>query len=125
MNPRPFLETCHAFGSDGSEEESIASRLNHLHEKKIAKEVYSEALRQIASMRAWFATQRGCPARFERVDRARGSNGSFGGWDGRGFDSRMAAMTFATTPGRWRWTPTSARDRPVECHVGAIVAAAS
>ena len=30
------------------------------HEKKnrVCKEVYSEALRQIASMRAWFATQR-------------------------------------------------------------------
>ena len=49
-------------GSDGSEERvhrSSRAPLN-AHEKKnrVCKEVYSEALRQIASMRAWFATQR-------------------------------------------------------------------
>ena len=47
--------------SDGSEERVRSRRapLNS-HEKKnrVCKEVYSEALRQIASMRAWFATQR-------------------------------------------------------------------
>ena len=47
--------------SDGSEERVRSRRApitSYEKKNRVCKEVYSEALRQIASMRAWFATQR-------------------------------------------------------------------
>ena len=62
MNPRPFLETLATVRVPTvPRKEKVIVGPQSRHTKRriaFAKEVYSEALRQIASMRAWFATQR-------------------------------------------------------------------